>query len=69
MYFTVCIVMRVAVGASVWKVNCMFVYYVHHVTVLNAASYMTCSLLMLVKDERGYHMNEAYSTASLLTAL
>ena len=37
---------------------CMFVSCVHPVAVLNAAFCMTCSLLMLVKDERGDHMEE-----------
>ena len=32
---------------------CMFVSCVHPVAVLNAAFYMTCSLLMLVEDGRG----------------
>ena len=32
---------------------CMFVACVHPVTVLNSAFCMTCSLLMLVEDERG----------------
>ena len=31
---------------------CMFVSCVHPVAVLNAKFYMTCSLLMLVEDER-----------------
>ena len=35
---------------------CMFVSCVHRVAVLNAAFCMTCSLLMLVEDERGDHM-------------
>ena len=48
---------------------CMFVSCVHPVVVLNAAFCMTCSLLMLVKDERGDHLEEAYSTAGLITAL
>ena len=48
---------------------CMFVYYVHPVAVLNAVLCMTCSLLMLVKDARGDHMEEAYSRASLVTTL
>ena len=47
---------------------CMFVSCVHPVAVLNAALCMTCSLLMLVKDARGDHMEEAYSRASLITA-
>ena len=42
---------------------CMFV------AVLNAALCMTCSLVMLVEDARGDHMEEAYSTATLMTAL
>ena len=48
---------------------CMFVSCVHPVAVLNAAFCMTCSLLMLVEDERGDHMEEAYSRAGLMTAL
>ena len=40
---------------------CMFV--------LNAAFCMACSLLMLVEDARGDHMEEAYSRAGLMTAL
>ena len=30
---------------------------------------MTCSLLMLVEDARGDHMEEAYSRAGLMTVL
>ena len=30
---------------------------------------MTCGLLMLVEDERGDHMEDAYSRAGLMTAL
>ena len=48
---------------------CMFVSYVHPVAVLNAAFCMTCSLLMLVEDARGDHIEEAYSSAGLMTAL
>ena len=48
---------------------CMFVSCVHPVAVLNAASCMTCSLLMLVDDARGNHMEEAYFRAGLITAL
>ena len=48
---------------------CMFVSCVHHVTVLNAKFCMTCSLLMLVDDARGEHMEEAYSIDGLITAL
>ena len=73
--FSVCIVRRGAVGARVWGVSvlscrcCMFVSCVHHVAVLNAAFCMTCSLLMLVEDARGDHMEEAYSRAGLITVL
>ena len=42
---------------------------VHPVAVFNAAFCMTCSLLMLVEDARGDHMEEAYSRAGLITAL
>ena len=35
---------------------CMFVSCVHPVAVLNAACCMTCSLLMLVDEERGDHI-------------
>ena len=42
---------------------------VHPVAVCNAAFCMTCSLLMLVEDERGDHMEEAYSRAGIITAL
>ena len=48
---------------------CMFVSCVHPVAVLSAAFCMTCSLLMLVEDERGDHGEEAYSRAGLMTAL
>ena len=48
---------------------CMFVSCVHPVAVLNAAFFMTCSLLMLVEDARGDHMEEAHSRAGLITAL
>ena len=48
---------------------CMFVSCVHHVAVLNDAFCMTCSLLMLVEDTRGVHMEDAYSRAGLMTAL
>ena len=48
---------------------CMFVSCVHPVAVLNAAFGMTFSLLMLVEDARGDHMEEAYSRAGLITAL
>ena len=48
---------------------CMFVSCVHPVSVLIAAFCMTCSLLMLVEDAIGDHTEEAYSRASLTTAL
>ena len=48
---------------------CMFVSCVHPVAVLNAPLCMTCSLLMLVEDARGDHMEEAYFRAGLMTAL
>ena len=48
---------------------CMFVFCVHPVAVLNVVFCMTCSLLMLVKDLKGDHMEEAYSRACLITAL
>ena len=48
---------------------CMFVSYVHPVAVLNAAFCMTCSLLMLVKNARGDHMEETYFRPGLMTAL
>ena len=39
------------------------------VAVLNAAFCMTCSLLMLVEDAIGDHVEEAYSIAGIMTAL
>ena len=48
---------------------CMFVYCVHDVAILNAAFYMTCSLLMLVEDAGGDHMEEAYCRAGFMAAL
>ena len=48
---------------------CMFVSCVHPVAALNVAFCMTCSLLMLVEDARGDHMEQAYSRAGLMTAL
>ena len=39
------------------------------VAVLNAGLCMTCSLIMLVEDARGDHMEEAYARAGLMTAL
>ena len=48
---------------------CMFVSSEHPVAILNVVFCMTCSLLMLVEDARGDHMEEAYSRAGLITAL
>ena len=48
---------------------CKFVSCVHYVSVLNAAFCMTYSLLMLVEDAGGDHMEEAYSRPGLMTAL
>ena len=48
---------------------CMFVSCVHPVAVLNVVFCMTCSLLMLVENARGDHMEETYSRAGLITAL
>ena len=56
----------VSVSSCRW---CMFVSCVHPVAVLNAAFYMTCSLLMLVEDAIDDHVEEAYSRAGLITAL
>ena len=42
---------------------------VHTVAVLNAVFCMTISLLMLVKDARGDHVEEAYSRTGLMPAL
>ena len=47
----------------------MFESCVHSVAVLNAAFCFTGSLLMLVNDIRGDHMEEAYSRADLMTVL
>ena len=48
---------------------CMFVSCVYSVVVLNAAFCMTCSLLMLVENARGDHMENTYPRAGLMTAL
>ena len=48
---------------------CMFVSCVHPVAILNAAFCTTCSVLMLVDDARRDNLEEAYSRASLMTAL
>ena len=48
---------------------CICVCCVHPVAFLNAAFCLTCSLLMLVEDARGDHMEETYSRAGPMTAL
>ena len=70
--FSVCVVRRRAVGARASVPSCrccMFVSCVHPVAVLNDAFCMTCSLLMLVEDAIGDHIEGAYSRAGLITAL
>ena len=62
--FSVCIVTRGAVGDRIRVSSC-----VHPVAVLTAEFCMTCSLLMLVEDARGDHMEEAHSRAGLMTVL
>ena len=54
------------IDGCIWR---MFVSCVQPVAVLNAALYMSCSLLMLVDDAKGDHMEEASSRAGLMTAL
>ena len=56
-------------NVSVSLCRCMFESCVYHVEVLNDVFCMTCSLLMLVEDERGDQLEEAYSRAGLMTAL
>ena len=46
---------------NIVKYECCIYDCVHHVTVLNAAFCMACSLLMLVEDARGDYMEETYS--------
>ena len=43
---------------------CIIVFCVHPVAVFNAEFCMTYSLLMLVKDAGGDHMEEVYSRAT-----
>ena len=61
---SVCIVTCGAVGARVWGVR-VFRYAdvvcLHPVAVLNAALCMTFSLLRLVEDAKGEHMEELVS--------
>ena len=47
----------------------MIVSCVHPLAVLNTAFCMTCSLLILVEEARGDHMEEAYSRDGLMAAL
>ena len=47
----------------------MFLSCVHPVAVLIAVLCMTYSLILLVEDARGDHMEEAYSRAGLTTGL
>ena len=49
--------------------HCIFVSCMNPVAVRNAAFCMTCSLLMLVEDERCDHMEKAYSRTDLMTVL
>ena len=53
-------------GKYEYSVRHMLYVYVHHVALLNAAFCMTCSLLMLVEDARGDHMEEGTYERSLL---
>ena len=46
---------------------CMFVSCVHPVQALRDAFCLTCSLLMLVGDAIGDHMDEAYFRVGLMT--
>ena len=48
---------------------CIFVSCVHRVAFLNTALCMNLSLLMLVEDASGDHMEKAYSRAGFMTAL
>ena len=67
--FYVCIVIHGAVDAHASSCRFMFVSCVHPLEVVNAAFYIPCRLLMLVKDARCDHMEEAYSRAGPMTAL
>ena len=49
--------------------SCRCFMFVHPVAVLNAVFCMTFSLLMLVEDARGDHMEESYSRAGLMITL
>ena len=57
-------------SVSVSSCRCyIFVSCVQPVTFLNTDVCMTCSLLMMVEDARGDHMEDLYSIAGLITAL
>ena len=57
-------------GVNVLSCRCfIFVFCVHHVAVPNSAYCVTFSLLMLVEDSRGDHMEDADSRAGHTTAL
>ena len=57
-------------SVSVSSCRCyMFMSCVHPVAVLNTTFYMTCSLLMLVKNTIDDHTEETYSRAGLITTL
>ena len=47
----------------------MIVSCVYPAAVLNDAFSMTCSLVMLVKNARGDHMEEVYYRTGLMTVL
>ena len=59
--------MLVYVKCECLSCRCMFVSYMHHVAVLNSVLCRTGSLLKLVEDARGDHIEEAYSRAGLMT--
>ena len=44
----------------------MYVFCVQPVSVLNVAFCMSCSVIMMVDDARGNHMEEAYFRAGLM---
>ena len=46
---------------------CKFVSCVHPVAVLNAACCMPYTLIMVVEDARGDHIEEEYSRSGLMT--
>ena len=56
-------------GMCEYFVMQMLYVYVLCASCGNPQCCMTCSLLMVVEDDRGDHMEEAYSRAGLMTAL